>query len=190
MSIFWIGNEHDMVPPDRLLPEMWEDRYFLPGTLHGDDDYVIRVYLNDAHGECPACNDHDQFEAEYIDRDLILKAAEEDPSYGDIFNDVIAEGLESFGIPNDGDHDFNEIFKAWEESVPLTNEELVYWAEGKMRYIISNIDWEVDEADDLASLPKTVCIADYIEEEDIADYLSDKYGFLLKGFRIKWKKEA
>lgn len=129
MSIFWIGNEYEMVPPDRLLPEMWEDRYFLPGILHGDDDYVIRVYLNDAHGENPACNDHDQFEAEYIDRDLILKAAKEDPSYGDIFNEVIAEGLESFGIPNDGDHDFNEIFKAWDESVPLTNEELVYWAE-------------------------------------------------------------
>ena len=134
MSLFWLGGKPEKVSPDRLLPEMFEDRYFLPDTIHGDSDYVIRVYLNDAHSESPEYKDHDQFEAEYIDRDLILKAYRNDPTCGTVFSDILAEGLESFGIPNDGGHDFNEIFNTWNESVPLTNRELVAWADGSLQH--------------------------------------------------------
>ena len=134
MSIFWLGNDESVkVPPEKLLPEMWEDRYFLPGTIHGGEDYVIRVYLNDAHSESPEYNDHDQFEVEYISRDLILEAYKEDPTCGDIFNEILAEGLESFAVPNDGKHDFGAIFDSWNESIPFTmNKELVLWANGSM----------------------------------------------------------
>ena len=56
------------------------------------------------------------------------------------------------------------------------------------KYIVSNIDWDVDSAEDLNDLP-TTCIIDAFDEDDIADALSDKYGFCVNGFSIKKKKK-
>lgn len=52
------------------------------------------------------------------------------------------------------------------------------------KYIVSNIDWDVNSAEDLNDLP-TTCIIDAFDEDDIADALSDKYGFCVNGFSIK-----
>ena len=137
MSLFWIGGKPEKVSPDRLLPEMFEDRYFLPDTIHGDSDYVIRVYLNDAHSESPEYKDHDQFEAEYIDKDLILKAYRNDPTCGTVFSDILAEELESFGIPNDGGHDFNEIFNT---QLKLDNADIMRLSEATVEDLKRHLD--------------------------------------------------
>ena len=50
-------------------------------------------------------------------------------------------------------------------------------------YNVFDIDWDVDYEDDLEDLPTEVVIgAD--GEEEIADALSDKYGFCVNRFRI------
>ena len=55
------------------------------------------------------------------------------------------------------------------------------------KYVVSNIDWDVDYAEELNDLP-TTCVIDAIDEDDIADALSDKYGFCVYGFCINLRK--
>ena len=128
MSIFSIGGRPEKVPQDAILEDMMQDRYFLPGTIHGGEDYLVRVYLNDAHSEDSESSDHDQFEIDYITRDLITQAQEEDHSLGDEFYQILFRA-ENFCCPNDGESDFASIIEAWPESVYMTHSELVKWAE-------------------------------------------------------------
>lgn len=52
---------------------------------------------------------------------------------------------------------------------------------------VVRVDWEVDDEKDLDYLPKCVPVYKDINEEDIADYISDRYGFLIKGYTIESK---
>ena len=52
------------------------------------------------------------------------------------------------------------------------------------KYIVSNIDWDVDSAEDLNDLP-TTCINDANEEDEIDEAQSDKYGLCVNGFSLK-----
>ena len=45
---------------------------------------------------------------------------------------------------------------------------------------ITDIDWETDGED--VGLPSTVMVPSDLEEDEIADYLSDNYGWLVNGF--------
>lgn len=55
----------------------------------------------------------------------------------------------------------------------------------------TNILWAVDEDEDvsaeeiLAQLPDEIEIPDDVDEEDIADYLSDQTGYLHFGFALE-----
>lgn len=49
--------------------------------------------------------------------------------------------------------------------------------------LVSNIIWAVDEAEDLERLPVQVEVPDDVDEEDIADWLSDQYGYLIESFQ-------
>ena len=51
------------------------------------------------------------------------------------------------------------------------------------KYRVSNINWDVDYAEDLNGLP-TTCVIEALDENDIADALSDNYGFCVDGFTI------
>lgn len=49
-----------------------------------------------------------------------------------------------------------------------------------------NIEWDVDLAEDLDSLPKEVQIPDGMTDtEEISDYLSNLTGFCHRGFGLK-----
>lgn len=49
-----------------------------------------------------------------------------------------------------------------------------------------NIEWDVDLAEDLDSLPKEVQIPDGMTDtEEISDYLSNLTGFCHRGFELK-----
>jgi hypothetical protein len=129
MSIFSLGGNAVNVPEKAILEEMYQDRYFLPGTIHGGD-YLIRVYLNDAHCESePAC-DHYQFEIDYITKELITEARTIDPSLEEEFYEHLFNA-ENFCARNDGSGDFVSLIEEWPASEYLTHSELVKWAEGK-----------------------------------------------------------
>lgn len=206
MSIFWLDGEPQKVPQDKIIPDMFEDRYFLPGIIHGGEDYLIRVYLNDSHGESEG--DVDQFDIDYITRDLILKAVKEDPSLDDAFYEALFEA-ENFCCPNDGSSgDFAKLIDAWPESIYMTRANLVNWADGTYKFYVSDIEWEIDndlrltecikdlyetytsETGEKVHLPRAAWVTGTDDPNCIADELSDRYGFLVKSFRIKWKKEA
>ena len=66
----------------------------------------------------------------------------------------------------------------------------------KMHVIVRDIDWETDGSN-REELPEIVVIPiTYEELEDegalhtgINDYLSDNYGWLVKGYELGWKKK-
>lgn len=49
--------------------------------------------------------------------------------------------------------------------------------------LVSSIVWSVDETKDLERLPVQVEVPDDVDEEDIADWLSDQYGYLIESFQ-------
>lgn len=126
MSIFHIGGPKRIVPKDEIKQEMYEDRYFLPGDIHGGD-YLIRIYLNDAVAE----DDPDEFITEYITAELIKEAYAKDPEGGDVFNSVTYEGAENFACYNDGSGDFASLIEEWPHAIVMSNSDLVDWANSK-----------------------------------------------------------
>lgn len=54
------------------------------------------------------------------------------------------------------------------------------------KYKVTNIDWDVDYDDEFADTPNlpTEVIIEVEDEDDIADALSDEYGFCINGFSI------
>lgn len=47
-----------------------------------------------------------------------------------------------------------------------------------------NIEWDVETKEELENLPNEIVIPDDIDEEEIADYISDKTGYCHKGFTL------
>ena len=47
-----------------------------------------------------------------------------------------------------------------------------------------NINWDTD-GEDIEYLPERVSIPFFMDDDEIADYLSDKYGFCVFGFDIE-----
>ena len=47
---------------------------------------------------------------------------------------------------------------------------------------VSDIKWETDG--EVVDLPKEVEVDDDLDEDDIADYLSDEYGWLVESFAL------
>lgn len=52
-----------------------------------------------------------------------------------------------------------------------------------MNYFVSDIVWETDFAEDLNTLPTQTYI-EAVDEDFIADALSDEYGFLVESFNL------
>lgn len=141
MSIFYLGNsEPKIVLPEEILPGMYEDRYFLPGVIHGGEEYLIRVYLNDAHSD--EGDDHLQFEVDYITRSIIMEAKEEDPSLGDDFYQHLFNA-ENFCCPNDGKSNFSDLVEEWPKAMYMTHSELVAWADNPYTYEEAKKPYEV-----------------------------------------------
>ena len=68
------------------------------------------------------------------------------------------------------DTDMNLYFKA----IPVKE------CEPLMR--ITDIEWDLDDGESDYALPKTVTLDKFIEEDEIADYLSDEYGYCVRNF--------
>jgi hypothetical protein len=53
--------------------------------------------------------------------------------------------------------------------------------------LVSRIDWETDGAD--VNLPTEVEVDDNLDDDAVADYLSDTYGFLVNSFSLPMDDE-
>jgi hypothetical protein len=66
-----------------------------------------------------------------------------------------------------------------------------------LHVIVRDIEWDLDNDDDDGGLPETVVIPISYEEledesalhEGITDYLSDNYGWLVRDYKLGWKKK-
>lgn len=128
MSTFWLGGTPRKVPIEELSQEMYEDRFFMPGIIHGNEDVLICVCLNDSKSGIG--DDVDCFDVSYLTKSLILDAERRDPNRGDEFYDYLMSECENFGVYNDGGCDFPELVDAWKEGRRMTNYEICYWAKG------------------------------------------------------------
>ena len=52
----------------------------------------------------------------------------------------------------------------------------------KKEFLATNIDWDTDG--EVVNLPSDVWIPNGVDEKDIADYLSDRFGWCVKSFLI------
>ena len=128
--MFWIGGEGKVVERGELNPEMYQDRYFLPGIIHGCKSYLINIYLNDSR-DCE--EEADQFEVNYFTKDLIKRAHKLDPFNGDDFTQVLLTECETFACENNGQSGFAELVDAWPKSIMMSNSDLVDWANGSYK---------------------------------------------------------
>lgn len=56
----------------------------------------------------------------------------------------------------------------------------------EVKIYITDIDWNTDgESKEELGLPDVVVVTDDIDEDDIADMLSDEYGFCVNSFSIE-----
>ena len=55
--------------------------------------------------------------------------------------------------------------------------------------LITQIEWDVDEPEDLEGLPREVEAPDGVDGYDIADYLSDEYGYFVSTFNVEGERD-
>ncbi|MBQ2389645.1 MAG: hypothetical protein II305_06295 [Clostridia bacterium] len=135
MSIFCIGGPEGVIVPEHELkftPD--EDRYFLPGIIHGSEDYLIQAYYW-SNDEGPK---GDRIGLKYLHAEHILAWAEESTdNHGHLdtecFEELINEEAEEFVIENDGDGEFCSLNEVWDKSVNLDYEDIINWAKEKMK---------------------------------------------------------
>ena len=103
------------------------------------------------------------------------------------FTVVLQEGdkLELVDIPEEKEEEVSEE-KEEQEALPddetaEKEEETAEIEEKEAETLeVTDIDWETDDED--VDLPASVLIPSSVVEDEIADYLSDEYGFLVRGY--------
>lgn len=134
MSIFWIGGpEGIIVPTEDIKFNPDEDRYFMPGAIHGSEDYIIQAYYW-SNGEGPEC---DRIGVKYLYANSILEWARESVNeHGfldeDVFAELINDNAEEFVVENDGTGDFVSLNEAWSNSFALSYQDIVSWAHAQI----------------------------------------------------------
>lgn len=141
MSIFWIGGPEGIILPLEKMNTTEEDRYFLPGVIHGGENYMIQVYAwnNDGTPE------GERIGAKYLFVEDILEWAKEatmeDGSFNsDIFEECINEGAEEFVIENDGTGDFVSLNEKWGEAKSWDYARVISWAESQLEKLRDSAD--------------------------------------------------
>jgi hypothetical protein len=79
------------------------------------------------------------------------------------------------------------------EEIDMSKEEVKYFGVARVR-IVTDIDWDVDQDDfddeaALLKLPTRVSIPWNVFDDDIADWLSDEYGYCVNGFNVEEEDE-
>lgn len=131
MSIFCVGGPKDIIVPLCDINTTEEDRYFLPGTIHGGEDYIIQVYGYNVGDGSP---EGERIEAKYLYAVALLawakEATKEDGSLDmDMFEELLCENSEGFIIDNDGSGDFFTLNNLWDEARAWSYQDIISWAQ-------------------------------------------------------------
>lgn len=111
------------------------------------------------------------------DKDMKLGARSHRHEYYDAESDDYLEGVEK-GIPMG-------YCEGCSHAYPLDAMNEDGMCEECEGVLIVDIDWETDGEDpEEMGLPSSVTVPSDLEEDEIADYLSDEYGFLVNGFVV------
>ena len=129
MSVFWIGGPEGVIVPQNEIKGTEEDRYFMPGIIHGSEDYIIQAYYW-SHGEGP---EHDRIGVKHLYASSIAEWAKEATSKDGIFNkaafeEIINNRAEEFVLENDGTGDFYSVNEVWDQAMALSYSEVISWA--------------------------------------------------------------
>ena len=57
------------------------------------------------------------------------------------------------------------------------------WGEAKISTFMVSVEWDTD-GEDVKDLPTIIAVPNEIEYDDVADWLSDHYGWCVYGWRI------
>lgn len=131
MSIFSIGGHQGIiVEAADLKPIEDDDRYFMPGIIHGGEDYIIQAYYW-SNDEGPA---GDRIGARYLYASDILDWANEASTVSgsldeERFTELINAKSEEFVVLNNGTGDFVSLNDCWAQARPLSYQEIISWAE-------------------------------------------------------------
>lgn len=99
-----------------------------------------------------------------------------DPETCEIRKDILVS--DSWGV----DEEFYEILDISSE-IRIWGDKPADKAAGSVK-MAANIVWCCDDESDAESLPKQTILPNGIDEEDVADYLSDTYGFLVTSYCV------
>lgn len=108
---------------------------------------------------------------------------------GELASSLIADMIETM---YDGEQEIDPT-KYWELEgdgwfyrVRVEDAEIPVEVKRNPKIFASNISWDTDtESETIYDLPSLVEIPYYVDEEGIADYLSDEFGFTVMSFVIK-----
>ena len=130
MAIFWLGGPEGTIVQDsesNISPD--EDRYFLPGIIHGGDDYVIEAnaYNNDGGAE------NEKIHIRYLYATDILEWAkasltDKGTLNEELFDECLCETRNQFIVDNDGSGEYFSLNEVWDQSIPMSHSELILWA--------------------------------------------------------------
>lgn len=101
-----------------ITNEMYSEHFFMPNIIHGSEDIIASVCLND----------EDNWIIEYISKDSIIKAKDETM---EDFYEALDEEAGVFIVENGTDY-FKEMCELWTVyAEPMSKEDLVSWAKGE-----------------------------------------------------------
>lgn len=136
MSIFSIGTPNGRVLNEKEIVSCTEeDMYFVPGVIHGGEDYLIQAHGYSV-GERP--EDH-RIELKYLFDHQIeewkAKATRDDGSLEEsIFEECILTEAETFIVDNDGaTTDFEELNNCWDFANNWNYTDVISWAEKRFK---------------------------------------------------------
>lgn len=134
MSIFCVGGPEGIIVPTAQINTAEEDRYFLPGIIHGGEDYIIQVWGWNAGSD----EQGERIGAKYLFATDILDWAKEATGENgclneEIFAELINERAEEFVVENDGTGDFVTLNSVWDKALPWNYAEVIAWAEETVR---------------------------------------------------------
>lgn len=126
--MFWIDGPKEVIPEDKITMKEDENRYFVPGTIHGGD-HLIQVYYW-SNGSSPQ---GDRIGVKYLyPTDILVWEKEATEAKGvfdkDIFEELVNQEAKEYVVENDGSGDFATLVEQWGNSHVWNYEEVIHWA--------------------------------------------------------------
>lgn len=128
MSIFWIGGPEGIILPTEQVRTTSDNVYFVPGIIHGSEDYLIEAWGYNNEGT----PEGERIGINYLPSIHILAWADIASESGafdpDVFEELINEHAENFVVDNDGTGDFVSLNEVWGQAKQWSYADVIAWA--------------------------------------------------------------